>query len=88
MQIPTSVKIGKKKWHVSHEKLPHGVRGACYPQVSLIVRNSDDPCVFWHELTHAILHDMGADWRNEKFVVDFSKRLTQAIQTAEFDGPT
>jgi hypothetical protein len=86
MQIPTSFKIGASKWYVAHEKLPRGVRGACYPQVLLIVRDSDDPYVFWHELTHAILHDMGEDWRNEKFVTGFSKRLTQAIHTAKFDG--
>lgn len=86
MQIPQSVRIGKRKWNVSRERLPRGVRGTCYPNVALMVCDSNDPYVFWHELTHAILHDMGADWRNEKFVVDFSKRLTQAIQTAKFDG--
>lgn len=88
MQIPTSVKIGKRKWRVSREPTQRGVRGLCYPQPALIVRGSDDPYVFWHELTHAILHDMGEDWRNEKFVIGFSKRLTQAIQTAKFNGKT
>lgn len=41
---------------------------------------------FWHEVTHAILHDMGEDKlnANEKFVVEFSKRLSQAIKSARF----
>lgn len=40
---------------------------------------------FWHELTHAILHDMGNDLtHNEKFVTAFADRLDQAIKTARF----
>jgi hypothetical protein len=40
---------------------------------------------FWHELTHAILHDMkhplSAD---EVFVEKFSKRLNDAVHSAKF----
>jgi hypothetical protein len=41
---------------------------------------------FWHELVHAILDDMDEDKlnRNEKFVVEFSKRLSKAIKSARF----
>lgn len=40
---------------------------------------------FWHEMTHAILHDMGSPlYKNEKFVSAFSKRLATAIKTARF----
>jgi hypothetical protein len=41
---------------------------------------------FWHEITHAILHDMGEDKlnANERFVVEFSKRLSKAIKSARF----
>lgn len=41
---------------------------------------------FWHELTHAILEDMGEHKlnNNEQFVEAFSKRLYQAIKTARF----
>lgn len=39
---------------------------------------------FWHELTHAILHEMQHPlYRNETFVTDFSKLLNRAIQTAK-----
>jgi hypothetical protein len=40
---------------------------------------------FWHELTHAILYDMGSTmYRNEKFVSRFASRLAKAINTAKF----
>ena len=40
---------------------------------------------FWHEITHAILHDMKNQLSyNEKFVTAFSQRLDQAIKTAKF----
>ena len=40
----------------------------------------------WHEITHAILHDMGELKlnRDEKFVRGFADRLEQAIRTAKF----
>jgi hypothetical protein len=40
---------------------------------------------FWHELTHAILYDMGSKLtHDERFVTEFSNRLDQAIKTARF----
>ena len=40
---------------------------------------------FWHELTHAILYDMGSSLHsNEKFVTRFANRLSKAINTAKF----
>ncbi|MEI7464718.1 MAG: hypothetical protein WCJ87_05195 [Burkholderiales bacterium] len=38
---------------------------------------------FWHELTHAILHDMEHPLcRNERFVSGFSERLNRAVNSA------
>ena len=40
---------------------------------------------FWHELTHAILHDMDSRLVNdEKFVYRFASRLNNAINSAKF----
>lgn len=40
---------------------------------------------FWHELTHAILYDMGSSlYKDEKFVTRFANRLSTAINTARF----
>jgi len=41
---------------------------------------------FWHELVHAILHDMDSRRaRDEIFVSRFANRLTEAINTAVFE---
>ena len=40
---------------------------------------------FWHELTHAILYDMGSSlYKNERFVTRFANRLATAIKSAKF----
>ena len=41
---------------------------------------------FWHEVVHGILHDMDRHHLNgnEKFVIDFSKRLSALIKSAKF----
>jgi predicted SprT family Zn-dependent metalloprotease len=42
--------------------------------------------VFWHELVHAILHDMHDPLcYDERFVTQFANRLSQAIRTAKFE---
>jgi hypothetical protein len=39
---------------------------------------------FWHELTHAILYDMGHDLcDNERFVTAFANRLSSAVNSAK-----
>jgi methyl coenzyme M reductase alpha subunit len=41
---------------------------------------------FWHEVTHAILEDMGRHTlnRDERFVAEFANRLSKAIDSAKF----
>jgi hypothetical protein len=97
MKIPKQVKIGRNKWHIKRvhampRKQHRGeadflrriltvathskATGAKYPEAIASE-------VFWHELTHAILHDMNTSLTyNEKFVTAFAKRLNQAINTA------
>ncbi len=42
---------------------------------------------FWHELVHAILYDMDEHILNgnERFVTEFAKRLSEAIDSARFE---
>jgi hypothetical protein len=42
---------------------------------------------FWHELTHAILKDMNHPYEsNEKFVLEFSSRLTRRFKARGSDA--
>ncbi len=95
--MPTQVMVGKKKWsvhtlasagdfggrHMVLGSVAYGVRAivVSYAQPAASMRET-----FWHELTHAILHDMKSPLRSdEKFVTAFSKRLSRAIDTAKFE---
>ena len=98
--LPRRIRVGSKQYSIDivetmlrkrsmariyydHSKIEIG-------QFSNVTGNKfDDDQVqenFWHEVTHAILHDMGEHRlnSNEKFVVEFSKRLSQAIKSARF----
>ena len=100
MKIPKQVTIGKTKIKIDQpESLRVGkqpCRG-CYDRAdnSIDVAKKDvrgykfdkdeRSETFWHEITHAILHDMKNQLSyNEKFVTAFSQRLDQAIKTAKF----
>ena len=100
MKIPKEVTVGKTKIKIDQpESLRVGkqpCRG-CYDRAdnSIDVAKQDvrgykydkdeRSETFWHELTHAILHDMKNQLSyNEKFVTAFSQRLDQAIKTAKF----
>lgn len=97
MQIPKTIRVGGKKYWIHAAKAKRRWNyGMIYYAVGTIVINVTDnkgkpipserqSIAFWHELTHALLHDMGHKLRsNEAFVDGFSKRLHSAIQSAEF----
>jgi predicted SprT family Zn-dependent metalloprotease len=99
--IPRRIRVGKKLYSIEVveamlEKKNMGK--VCYPQQTIKLglksnvtgrryRQEEVQDTFWHELTHAILHDMGRDTlnRDEKFVTGFANRLTQAINSARFE---
>jgi hypothetical protein len=101
MKIPTTICVGKHKYSVEvvEAMLQKRTRARVYYGVHRIEigRNSNvtgkrfsDTQVanaFWHEVTHAILNDMGRDTlnRDERFVTEFANRLTKAIKTAKFE---
>lgn len=92
MMIPTNFKVGRKSYYVKQDiTLPYKINGRIHPNKRLILIKPLNPkmdTVFWHEVTHAILHDMDAHvkWTNEDFVKKFSDRLAQVVRTARFDG--
>lgn len=93
MQIPKSFKLGKQEWTVTtHGNRPY-LYGRVHPEYRVVQvcinytpKRSESALseTFWHEVTHAILHDMNDPrWNDEKFVTAFSKRLNQVINTAK-----
>lgn len=91
MQIPQQLKVGRKKYTVAQvPRVSKAHVGRVYPEAGLIKIGNDSPNkarTFWHELTHAILHDMkDTRWADEEFVTRFSTRLEYAIRTATFNG--
>jgi hypothetical protein len=101
MQIPTTVRVGKHRYSVevveamlrkyTRARVYYGTRRIELGRNSNVTgkRFSDTQMTdaFWHEVTHAILNDMGRDTlnRDEKFVTEFANRLTQVIKTAKFE---
>ena len=98
MKIPSKVKVGKKTYGVVRVKIIPGCRGRIYygAQKIFIATHGTGGYkytkkqaynTFWHELTHAILDDMGSKLEaNEKFVSNFADRLTDAITSARFES--
>jgi len=100
VKIPTKIKVGKT-WYdintVKHMRQKGMVGGTWYKEKLIEVathsnvrgvrfKKEDVYDTFWHELTHAILKDMGSKLEaDEKFVTAFSERLTKAIISARFD---
>jgi len=101
MKIPTTIRVGKHKYsvevveamlrkrdmarvHYDSKRIEIGrmsnVTGKRYSDTQVLDS-------FWHEVTHAILNDMGRHNLNEdeRFVTEFANRLTQAIKTAKFE---
>lgn len=94
MPIPDRFKVGRKSYYVQHgAALPYKIRGRINPlarkiELAFLGEQEQIAATFWHEVTHAILHDMDAHvkWTNEPFVKEFSKRLAQVVRTASFNG--
>jgi len=99
VNIPTKVKVGKTWYNVNTFKHMHtkGAMGGVWYKDAVIeiathsnIRNvrfkrEEIYDTFWHELTHAILKDMGSPLESdEKFVTAFSQRLNKAILSARF----
>lgn len=99
MKLPKKIQVGNTEYAVNKVKhLAHvGAAGAIWYEDKVIevathssinnrrFKQEDVYDTFWHELTHAILKDMGSKLEgNEKFVTEFSERLTKAILSARF----
>lgn len=96
MQLPKTIKVSRTTYSVQQPKsLPRMALGHIdYESRTIrIAKQAHNKAVgkhersdtFWHELTHAILHDMDSRLVNdEKFVTRFAYRLNNAINSAKF----
>ena len=100
MKLPRKVRVGNKHYSVEiveamaqlgrMGEVNHDRKRITISKRSNITgklfKITDVEDTFWHELTHAILADMGMHNlnNNEQFVTGFANRLTKAIQQARF----
>lgn len=99
MNLPRKIKVGDRWYSVEIvETMQRKAQMGCVYygtgaiEVATKSNTTDKPYTkaevsdtFWHELTHAILYDMGSSlYKNEKFVTRFANRLSKAINTARF----
>lgn len=96
MQLPKTIKVGRTTYSVQQPKsLPRTALGhidygaktisVAYYFDKIKLSKDERSDTFWHELTHAILHDMNSRLVNdESFVTRFAYRLNNAINSAKF----
>jgi hypothetical protein len=101
IDLPRKIRVGKKMYTIDilETMLQHGDMARVHYDKSRIEigkrsnktgrkfgrKEINDS--FWHELVHAILYDMDAHKlnKNEQFVTEFAKRLSEAIDSARFE---
>lgn len=99
MEIPKQIKVGRRLYTVNQRRKPRKrftVGEVCYRDQYIDVvthsnytgrafKHEDLYDTFWHELTHAILYEMGSPLHDdEAFVTEFSGLLNKAILSAKF----
>ena len=100
MKLPKKIKVGKKWYSVETRETfaingKHVWGGINYDAASIRIGThrsngralpeKEIDTTFWHELTHAVLKDMGSKLEaNEAFVDAFSTRLSNAVRSARF----
>ena len=96
--IPKQMTVGKRKIQIfQHTHVTHKgeiLRGAFEHRGEIHMSRRGNHFAFtqaerhetlWHEVTHAILHEMGRHKLNndEEFVTEFAQLLSKAIRTAK-----
>ena len=97
--IPVRIRVGKQMYSVDvvESMRRKATMGRTYYDMGRIeigansnttgrkFSNAEIDDTFWHEVTHAILYDMGHRlYNDESFVTEFAGRLAKAIKSAQF----
>jgi len=97
MLIPRRISVGKKTYEITRPQTiqdPAAMGRTYFDENRIEIAKFDNhgntfeqeeiDDTFWHELTHAILYDMGHDLcANERFVTAFANRLCDAVNSAK-----
>jgi len=97
MQIPKKITVGTKTYAIIKVRkartkntlaaidYQHGIIWlATHDMQDNRLGKAEMADTFWHELTHAVLHDMGHDLcYDEKFVTAFANRLSLSVDSAQ-----
>jgi exoribonuclease II len=99
-QFPRRMRVGKKMYSVEiveamlDKKFIGNINfdnqriaiASRHPSTGRLLAGAEVRDSFWHELVHAILHDMGRHNlnRDEGFVTGFANRISKAIDSARF----
>ena len=97
MKLPKTIAVGDKKYTIINTttKEPYVLGSISYTNCTItvstktpqrVVPKAEQAVVFWHEVVHAILHDINKPKLNkdEKFVEEFAERLHQVTTSARF----
>lgn len=96
MKLPKSITVNDKKYTVINDvsKEQYTLGSISYTNSTIHVNTktaqrtvpkSEQAVVFWHEVVHAILHDIKPKLNNdEKFVQEFAELLHQVTTSARF----
>ena len=94
MKIPKEITVGKTTYTIRRSGKGSNLGHIDYQTNIICVATQDSygnkldaeevHDTFWHELTHAVLHDMGHPLRDdEKFVGKFAYKLSCAVDSAK-----
>ena len=97
MQIPKKITVGTKTYAIIQVKkartkntlaaidYQHGIIWmATHDMQGNKLNKAEMADTFWHELTHAVLHDINSTLcYDEKFVTAFANRLSLAVDSAQ-----
>lgn len=87
MEIPKKVRVGRRDYHIvltgKKDRRDYGY--TIYGTRTIVIHKPNKSETFWHELTHAVLYEMGhKQHADEAFVGRFAELLDKAIKTARF----
>jgi len=91
LTIPPELKVGRRRYRVLRDRrLSQRLLGEIHYNAALIrlttkrLAREELEETFWHEVVHAIVHDMRSGDVSERFVDAFARRLNGVVRQLHF----